>query len=64
VISMILIIGLIIGACIGWTMCALMSSNTMAELREVQDKYSTIVRYAREHNGVVHPGLYLDRSVE
>lgn len=61
---MLLILGILLGIMIGFVLCALMSSNTMAELREVQDKYSTIVRYAREHNGVVHPGLYLDRSVE
>jgi hypothetical protein len=63
-IKMFLILSLIIGACIGFTLCALLNSNTLAELREVQGKYETIVRYAREHNGVVHPGLYLDRSVE
>ena len=59
-----LILSGIIGTCFGFTLCALLNSNTLMELREIEGKYNTIIQYAKQHNGIVHPGLYVDRSVE
>lgn len=60
---LIFILGIVVGVCLGMVMLGLLATNTICELREIEDKYNRVIRYARQHNGIVHEALYNDRSV-